>query len=59
MTAPRYTYLPLLVPEIRENLVELLLNDVELEATTEKEWWFEEEPATSEGGFAPQGPLRW
>ncbi|WVQ81671.1 autophagy protein 5 [Cryptococcus sp. DSM 104549] len=59
--APRYSYLPLLIPEIKESLVELALDDAQLEQTDEKDWWFEEEvPSDSEpGGFAPQGACRW
>ncbi|RXK37517.1 autophagy protein 5 [Tremella mesenterica] len=57
MHAPRYTYLPLLIPEIRENLVELALDDEQLAATDEKDWWFEEEP--QDGGFAGQGTCKW
>ncbi|KAK8847342.1 hypothetical protein IAR55_005199 [Kwoniella newhampshirensis] len=57
--APRYTYLPLLIPEIRENLVELALDDAQLEETDEKNWWFEEEVDDEPGGFAGQGACRW
>nr|ODN93151.1 autophagy protein 5 [Cryptococcus depauperatus CBS 7841] len=41
--APRYTYLPLLIPQIKENLVELALDEQQLEGTDVKNWWFEEE----------------
>ncbi|WWC86965.1 uncharacterized protein L201_001846 [Kwoniella dendrophila CBS 6074] len=58
--APRYSYLPLLIPEIRENLVELALDEKQLEETDEKDWWFEEEVDDDEpGGFASQGACRW
>lgn len=58
MQAPRYTYLPLLIPEIRENLVELALDDAQLAEVDEGEWWFEEE--VDEGVmFANQGPCKW
>ncbi|KAK6903806.1 autophagy protein 5 [Kwoniella mangroviensis CBS 10435] len=58
---PRYTYLPLLIPEIRESLVELALDDKQIEETDEKDWWFEEEEDEDEapGGFARQGACRW
>ncbi|ORY31047.1 autophagy protein Apg5-domain-containing protein [Naematelia encephala] len=60
MHAPRYTYLPLLIPEIRENLVELLLDDQQLETLDESQWWFEEEaPDPESGSFAGQGVCRW
>lgn len=62
MQVPRYTYLPLLIPEIRENLVELALDDQAFGETNEKDWWFEEDPSEEgegEGGFAPQGPCKW
>jgi autophagy-related protein 5 len=61
MQVPRYTYLPLLIPEIRENLVELALDDQAFGETNEKDWWFEEdvELGDGEGGFAPQGPCKW
>jgi len=62
MQVPRYTYLPLLIPEIRENLVELALDDQAFGETNEKDWWFEEDPpeeGEGDGGFAPQGPCKW
>lgn len=65
MQVPRYTYLPLLIPEIRENLVELALDDQAFGETNEKDWWFEEDLELGEGageggvGFAPQGPCKW
>ncbi|KAL7421313.1 autophagy protein 5 [Cryptotrichosporon argae] len=57
--APRYTYLPLLIPEIRENLVELYLDDASLDAIDESQWWFEEEAEEGEGRLASQGPCKW
>ncbi|WWC59341.1 uncharacterized protein I303_101893 [Kwoniella dejecticola CBS 10117] len=57
--APRYSYLPLLIPEIRENLVEIALDEKQLEETDEKDWWFEEEPDEEPGGFTGQGACRW
>ena len=64
MQVPRYTYLPLLIPEIRENLVELALDDQAFAESNEKYWWFEEDPVDDGegggvGGFAPQGPCKW
>lgn len=59
MQAPRYTYLPLLIPEIRENLVELALDEAQLGELDESGWWFEEERSEQKGGFAPQGPCKW
>jgi autophagy-related protein 5 len=61
MQVPRCTYLPLLIPEIKENMVELALDDSILSGLDEKEWWFEEEPAAVEEGevFAGQGVCKW
>ncbi|WVF69945.1 hypothetical protein IAT40_004730 [Kwoniella sp. CBS 6097] len=61
LQVPRYSYLPLLIQEIRENFIELALNDNELETVDEKDWWFEEERDEDEapGGFAGQGTCRW
>ena len=60
MHVPRYTYLPLLIPEIRENLVELCLDDEQLESTKEAEWWFEEEArGDRQDSFAATGPCKW
>lgn len=62
MQVPRYTYLPLLIPEIRENLVEIALDDQQFAETDEREWWFEEDPEKAEGlegAFASQGACRW
>lgn len=60
MYPPRHAYLPLLIPEIRENLVEIALDDQQLAETNEAEWWFEEDPGEGGGGgFSQQGPCRW
>jgi autophagy-related protein 5 len=61
MQVPRYTYLPLLIPSIRENLVELALDDQAFEGINEKDWWFEEDIDDDgvEGNFASQGPCKW
>ncbi|KAL7412232.1 autophagy protein Apg5-domain-containing protein [Mrakia frigida] len=50
--APRHSYLPLLLTDIRENLVELLLDDASLASTREQDWWFEDE-----GGGT--GAMKW
>lgn len=55
MQAPRYTYLPLLIPEIKEYLVELVKEPEEV--TDEKDWWFEEDH--DEDGVVSQGPCKW
>jgi hypothetical protein len=57
LQAPRYTYLPLLIPEIRENLVDLVLDEEALEGVDEKDWWFEEE--ADQPAFAVQGACKW
>ncbi|WRT64845.1 uncharacterized protein IL334_001781 [Kwoniella shivajii] len=57
--APRYSYLPLLIPEIRDNLVELALDEKQLGEVDEKDWWLEEEVDDEPGGFAGQGACRW
>jgi autophagy-related protein 5 len=61
MQVPRHTYLPLLIPEIKENMVELALDDSILSGLYEKDWWFEEEPPSAEEGevFAGQGVCKW
>jgi hypothetical protein len=61
MQVPRHTYLPLLIPEIKENMVELALDDSILSGLDEKDWWFEEEPPSAEEGevFAGQGVCKW
>ncbi|KAF8306941.1 hypothetical protein DL93DRAFT_2088313 [Clavulina sp. PMI_390] len=40
MQAPRISYLPLLLPEIKRHLVEIVLDDASL--VKEEDWWFEE-----------------
>lgn len=56
--APRYTYLPLLLQGIRENLVDLALDDKAIAELDESQWWFEED-----GGEGPhfdaQGACKW
>lgn len=38
--APRISYLPLLLPDIKRHLVEIVLDDVSV--VNEQDWWFEE-----------------
>lgn len=59
MQAPRYTYLPLLIPEIKEHLVEVALDDQAFAESDEREWWFKEDAREAEGSFASQGPCKW
>ncbi|ODN82308.1 hypothetical protein L202_02587 [Cryptococcus amylolentus CBS 6039] len=60
--APRHTYLPLLIPEIKQNMVELALGDEDVAKYDVKDWWFEEEEEVGGEGvrsFAGQGACRW
>ena len=41
--APRVSYLPLLVPEIRRFLCEVVFDEAGAKAVKEEEWWFESE----------------
>ncbi|EJU04467.1 hypothetical protein DACRYDRAFT_76943 [Dacryopinax primogenitus] len=41
--APRISYLPLLIPEIRQNLCDLVLDEATAAALREEDWWFETE----------------
>lgn len=59
MQVTRYTYLPLLIPEIKEHLVEVSLDDQVFGESDEREWWFEEDISEVEGNFASQGPCKW
>lgn len=58
MQVPRYTYLPLLIPEIRENFIDLALDEQGLEGIDESQWWFEEQ-VDETASFAQQGPCKW
>jgi autophagy-related protein 5 len=40
--APRISYLPLLLPDIRRYLTELILDEREAKNIKEEEWWFED-----------------
>jgi autophagy-related protein 5 len=48
--APRVSYLPLLVPEIKRFLTDVVFDDVGARALKEEDWWFEAE----DGGL-----LKW
>ncbi|GAA6028924.1 hypothetical protein JCM8097_001508 [Rhodosporidiobolus ruineniae] len=48
--APRISYLPLLIPQIRKYLLELVLDDNSLAGLREEDIWFEAEGS---------GPLKW
>lgn len=48
--APRVTYLPLLVPEIKRFLNDVVFDDEGSKITKEEEWWFEAEDGS---------PLKW
>lgn len=41
--APRVTYLPLLVPEIKRFLTDIVFDGAAAKAIKEEEWWFETE----------------
>lgn len=49
MQVPRISYLPLLIPEIRKNLLDLVLDDNESALLREDQLWLECEDE----------PLRW
>jgi autophagy-related protein 5 len=59
MQVPRNTYLPLLLSEIRENFVELALDESQVSEIDTKNWWFEQDTESSPCAFAPQGPCGW
>jgi len=40
--APRISYLPLLIPDVRKNLVDLILDETAIASIKEDDWWFEE-----------------
>jgi autophagy-related protein 5 len=48
--APRISYLALLIPEIRKNLCDLVLDETAAAALREEDWWFEAEKGN---------PLKW
>ncbi len=44
--APRVSYLPLLVPEIRRFLMDVVFDEVAGKTLKEEDWWFESEEGT-------------
>ncbi|KAG8906156.1 autophagy protein 5 [Tulasnella sp. 403] len=40
--APRISYLPLLIPDIKKHLTDLILDEPNAASMKEEEWWFEE-----------------
>jgi autophagy-related protein 5 len=41
MQAPRVSYLPLIMPEIRRFLMDVVFDEVAAKSLKEEEWWFE------------------
>ena len=46
LQAPRVSYLPLLVPEIRRFLMDVVFDEVAARSLKEDDWWFESEGGT-------------
>jgi autophagy-related protein 5 len=46
MQAPRVSYLPLLMPEIRKFLMDVVFDEAAASALKEDDWWFESEEGT-------------
>lgn len=46
--APRISYLPLLLPDIKKHLTDLILDETNASLVKEDDWWFEE---TERGGL--------
>ena len=46
MQAPRVSYLPLLMPEIRKFLMDVVFDEAAASILKEEEWWFESEEGT-------------
>jgi autophagy-related protein 5 len=44
--APRVSYLPLLVPEIRRFLMDVVFDEAAAKTLKEEDWWFESEEGT-------------
>lgn len=44
--APRVSYLPLLVPEIRRFLMDVVFDETAAKGLKDEEWWFESEEGT-------------
>ncbi|KIL68948.1 hypothetical protein M378DRAFT_120231, partial [Amanita muscaria Koide BX008] len=47
MQAPRVSYLPLLMPEIRKYLMEVVFDEAAGKVLKEEDWWFETEEGTT------------
>jgi autophagy-related protein 5 len=43
LQAPRISYLPLLIPEIKRFLTDLVFDEAAAKETKEEDWWFENE----------------
>ena len=43
MQVPRISYLPLIIPELKQYLIELVLSEREGANVREESWWFEDE----------------
>jgi autophagy-related protein 5 len=46
MQAPRVSYLPLLMPEIKKFLMDVVFDEAAASVLKEEEWWFESEEGT-------------
>lgn len=46
MQAPRVSYLPLLMPEIRRFLMDVVFDEAAAKVVKEEDWWFESEEGT-------------
>ncbi|KAG8773359.1 autophagy protein 5, partial [Serendipita sp. 398] len=46
LQVPRISYLPLIVPELKQYLIELVLSEREAANVKEDVWWFEDEYGT-------------
>lgn len=56
MQVPRYSYLALLVPELRDNFVKVLLSAQARASLNESDWWFEHDTAPDAEGTTPTAP---
>lgn len=46
MQAPRVSYLPLLMPEIKKFLMDVVFDEIAASTLREEDWWFESEEGT-------------
>lgn len=46
MQAPRVSYLPLLMPEIKKFLMDVVFDEIAASTLREEDWWFESEDGT-------------